>query len=96
MIADVVSTHDKVGRGYGVTHVSCKQTGEGIFLLNSEGANAKIHALIAFNDLFEQKCAQPMISEVGHLNVEHFDVFGQTVTVKEYEHDVYRKNQPQN
>ncbi|MGB1920282.1 MAG: hypothetical protein ACPHO7_01965, partial [Candidatus Puniceispirillaceae bacterium] len=92
-IADFVPTHDKIGLGYEVTRVWYKQTDKGIYLLNEGGEDARIYALIAFDNPFADKKAQSIISGVAQLQSAHFDVLGQTVTIEEYQHDVFRKNQ---
>lgn len=98
VIVDFVPTHDKIGLGYEVTHGWYKQTDEGIYLLNGDGADAEIYALIlvASHQQNLNSGQQPIITGAGQLDGEHFDVLGQTVTVAEYGHDVYRKNQLHN
>jgi hypothetical protein len=98
LIADFVPTHDKIGLGYEVTHVWYKQTDDGIYLLNGDGADAEIYALIlvAGHRQNLNSETQPIITGAGQLDGEHFNVLGQTVTVAEYAHDVYRKNQLHN
>jgi hypothetical protein len=98
LIADFVPTHDKIGLGYEVTHVWYKQIDDGIYLLNGDGADAEIYALIlvAGHRQNLNSETQPIITGAGQLDGEHFNVLGQTVTVAEYAHDVYRKNQLHN
>ena len=98
VIVDFVPTHDKIGLGYEVTHVWYKQTDEGIYLLNGDGADAEIYALILVPGHQQNLNSgpQPIITGAGQLDGEHFNVLGQTVTVAEYGHDVYRKNQLHN
>ena len=93
VIADFTPTHDKIGLGYVVTEVWYKQTSKGIYLLNSGAQNADYYAFIAFDDSdVEAGIRDLIINNANALVSAHFDIMGQTVTLREFNHETRTKN----
>ena len=93
VIADFTPTHDKIGLGYLVTEVWFKKTKKGIYLLNSDAPDALIYVFLAFDDPFVPHGIRSLIIDnTVKLKSSHFDIMGQTVTLREFNHEIRTKN----
>jgi hypothetical protein len=92
-IADFTPMHDKIGLGYFVREVWYKQTSKGIYLLNSATQNADYYAFIVFDDSFVDAGIRDLIiNNASALVSAHFDIMGQMVTLREFNHETRTKN----